>query len=115
MSAESNYWQECIALAAEECGLTLDANQLEALAESARMGHEYYGMAFYSPSSECRVKSIESDWKSKYEALERELESYRRNAEEAIKKALRQYPDAIVTIGEHGEVLRHGGRTEVIQ
>jgi hypothetical protein len=47
--------------------------------------------------------------------LQSEYDEYRNNAETAVKRALRQHGDAHVTIGEHGEVTRHGGRMEIIQ
>jgi len=112
---EKDYWQECIFIGAEECGLTLTDEQLECLAGSAEGGHDNYGMAFYSPPSSDRLNAIESEWKAKYAALQKEFDAYRGNAETAVKKALRQYNDASVSIGDHGEVFRHGGRTEQIQ
>ena len=49
MSAQRDYWQECMAIAAEECELTLTPEQLDCLASSAESGHDHYGMVFYSP------------------------------------------------------------------
>ena len=111
----SDYWKECVSIAAEDCGAVLTPAQLEFIADSVRGGHENYGMAFYSPPPSDRYNQIERDWKAKYEALQRDFERFQDNAETAVKKALRQHSDARVTIGEHGKVLRHGGRTEVIQ
>ena len=110
-----DFWRECVEIAADECELTLTPVQLDYLADSLEGAHENYGMAFYSPPSSDRYSQIEREWKAKYEALQREFDSYCDNAETAIKKALRQHSDANVTIGKHGEVLRHGGRTEQIQ
>lgn len=115
MTAQLDYWKECISIAADECDLTLTAEQLDSIAESVQGGHENYGMAFYSPPSSDRYNQIEREWKAKLDAKQRELDAYRNNAETAVKKALRQHHDAQVTIGEHGEVLRHCGRTEKIQ
>ena len=115
MDAKKDYWQECIAIGAEECGLTLTSEQLECLAGSAEGGHDNYGMAFYSPPSSDRLHVIENEWKAKHAALQREFDAYRSNAETTVKRALRQYSDANVSIGDHGEVFRHGGRTEQIQ
>lgn len=115
MAAELDYWKECIAIAAEDCGATLTPEQLECLAESVQGGHECYGMAFYSPPAGDRLNDIEREWKAKHAALQREFDAYRGNAETAVKKALRQYDDAQVSIGKYGEVFRHGGRTEQIQ
>lgn len=55
----------------------------------------------------------ESD--QQYLKLEREFQKYQSNAEEAINRALRQHPEDKVSIGEYGEVFRHGGRTDRIQ
>lgn len=63
-----DYWKECISIAAEECGLTLTDEQLDALASSAQAGHEHYGMAFYSPPSSDRYDQIEREWKAKLDA-----------------------------------------------
>jgi hypothetical protein len=110
-----DFWTECLACAAEDSGFSLTADQLSQLADGCVGGHENYGMAFYSPPSSDRYNEIERQWKSKYEALQKEFDAYRGNAETAVKQALRQYSDAQVSIGEHGEVFRHGGRTEQIQ
>lgn len=110
-----DYWKECVALGAEDIGPAMTDEQLTEIAASVMGGHENYGMAFYSPPSGDRLHAIESEWKAKYAALERDFESYKANAETAVKRALRQYDDTIVSIHEGGEVLRHGGRTERIQ
>jgi hypothetical protein len=72
-------------------------------------------MAFYSPPASDRLDAIESEWRAKYNRLAAEFEKYQNNAETAVKRALRQYSDTQVSIGEYGEVFRHGGRTEQIQ
>jgi hypothetical protein len=110
-----DYWKETLSDAAQECGLALTGEQLTCLADAAEGSHENYGMAFYSPPSTDRISDIEREWKAKLEAKERELDRYRTNAETAVKQALRQRSDASVSIGEYGEVFRHGGRTEQIQ
>ncbi|MFY9326463.1 MAG: hypothetical protein WAO76_00340 [Georgfuchsia sp.] len=111
----TEYWKECIAIASDECELTITSEQLEYLASSVEGGHENYGMAFYSPPASDRLNDIEREWKAKNAALQREFDAYRGNAETAVKKALKQYDDANVSIGEHGEVFKHGGRTVQIQ
>lgn len=115
MSAEDDYWSECIEAAAEECGLNLTAEQAGCLAKSAQIAHEYYGMAFYSPPASDRLDDIKSEWEAKLRRLQAEFDAYKSNAETAVKKALKQYSDAQVTIGEGGEVWRHGGRSTQIQ
>lgn len=110
-----DYWEECISQVTDDCDLTLTSEQLTCIAEAVSGGHEHYGMAFYSPPDSDRYADIEREWQQKYKTLKSEFDAYRGNAEIAVKLALRQYRDANVSIGEHGEVLRHGGRTEIIQ
>lgn len=110
-----DYWKECIVIAADECELEITGKQLEYIADSVAKGHEHYGMAFYSPPESDRIGDIEREWKRKLADLQAEFDAYRNNAEVAVKQALRVHRDDHVTIGEYGEVLRHGGRTEVIQ
>src|SRR5687768_4418901 len=102
-----DYWKECIAIACEDVDLKLTDEQLTALAEGAMEGHEHYGMAFYSPPASDRLNDIENEWRAKLKSLQGEFDRYRGNAEMAVRKALRQYSDANVSIGEHGEVFRH--------
>lgn len=111
----NDYWAECISIAADECGLVLTSGQLDMLARSVQGGHENYGMAFYSPPSSDRMSEIDRSWQKRLDALQAEFDQYRGNAEKAVGKALRQYSDANISIGDHGEVFRHGGRTEQIQ
>jgi len=115
MMTELDYWEECLSDGAYECELVISSEQLTALAESVKIGHEHYGMAFYSPPSSDRFKDIEREWKTKLAALQGELDTYQRNAEIAIKKALGQRSNDSVSIGAYGEVFLNGGRTEQIQ
>ena len=110
-----DYWEECISIADDECGLKMTDEQLAYLASSVAGGHEHYGMAFYSPPSGDRLNEIERQWKEKHTALQREFDAYKGNAETAVKRALRQRDDENISIGKYGEVFRHGGRTEQIQ
>ncbi len=111
----TEFWKEVIAEAADRCKLALTPEQLAELAEAAEGAHDNYGLAFYSPPASDRYAEIEREHKAKLDASKRELERYRENAETAIKQALRQRPDAHVSIGEHGEVTRYDGRHEIIQ
>ena len=110
-----DYWKDCISEAANECDLKLTPEQLDCLAAGAEGGHEHYGMAFYSPPWTDRMSAIELENKDKLESLQAKFDTYVRNSEEAVKQALHVYRDDRVSIGERGEVLRHGGRTERIQ
>lgn len=115
MSTDLDYWRECISIAAEECELSLTTEQLDYLADAASGGHEHYGQAFYSPPPSDRLNEIEREHKERYKRLEAEFNKYRDNAELAVKIALKQHRDEQVTIGEYGEVERHGGRSVRIQ
>ena len=115
MSVSLDYWQECISIAASECELTMTVEQLKYIADAVEGGHENYGMAFYSPPSSDRIAELNREWETKMKSVEEDAKRYRENAETAIKQALRQRSDAVVSIGENGEVLRHGGRTERLQ
>jgi hypothetical protein len=112
---KNDYWSETLANAAEEIGLVLTPEQLNALAKAVEISHDNIGQAFYSPPASDRYAQIERENQSKLDEQERKFEKYRRNAETAIKTALRVHPDDAVGIGEHGEVTKYGGRTERIQ
>ena len=107
-----DYWMECISQATEECGANLTPEQLECLAHAAEIGHEYYGMAFYSPPDSDRLDDIEREWKARFKDLQAEFDAYKGSAETAVKRALRQHSDANVGIGRDGEVFRYDGRIE---
>lgn len=112
---EKDYWRECIEDAMTECGATLTKDQLFQIADAVQGAHENYGMAFYSPPPGERSAAIEDEWKEKVARLQKELDTYRKNAETAIKQALHQHPETKVSIGKYGEVTRTCGRTERIQ
>ena len=109
------YWRECIANAFEEHGITATPEQINAVGDDCESAHDSYGMAFYQPPPSDRMAVIKEEAEAKLKALQREFDRYRDNAETAVKRALRQFSDANVSIGERGEVFRHGGRTEQIQ
>lgn len=111
----AQYWIECLECSFDEHGIEVPSDKLRAIAADVEGAHDNYGMAFYSPPASDRISVIESEHDAKYKALQKEFDHYRANAETAVKKALRQYSDAQISIGEYGEVLRHGGRTERIQ
>lgn len=113
--ASKDYWIECISSSLEEHGVRASSEQIKLIADDIEGAHECYGMAFYSPPPSDRIAVIESEHEARYRKLEQEFADYQNNAETAVKKALNQYPDERVTIGEYGEVLRHGGRTERVQ
>lgn len=109
MSNESDYWKECIASAADECDLKLTEEQLDCIASAAELGHSQYGLAFYEPSWGERFDDIRTESERKLKDLQNKLDSYKENAELAVKIALRQQFDSNISIGQHGEVFRNGG------
>lgn len=112
---KKDYWAECIAEAAAECGAVLTSEQESHIAACVEGAHDNYGMAFYSPPPSDRIADVEREWKQKLAAMEARMDRYRTNAEEAVRKALRQPYDTRIAIGEHGEVHRVDGRMERIQ
>ena len=114
MSSQSDYWEEAISTAAYECGLTLTPEQLACLAEAAERAHDHYGMAFYSPPASDRFTDLEQEFAKKLKEKEQELERYRNDAEDAVRRALRLRPDTHISVGRRGEVFRYGGRIEQI-
>lgn len=115
MTAERDYWKECISIAAEECGLEITTEQIDYIASSVEAGHDNYGMAFYSPPSTDMYYHMEREWKEKFESLQKEHQRYVGKAEKAIKQALNVHPDEHVSIGEYGEVFKYNGRSVQIQ
>jgi hypothetical protein len=115
MYEKKDYWEECLASSFEEHGVTATVEQLKAIATDIENGSENIGMAFYSPPPSDRISEIEREWKQKYDALIRDFDKYRGNAETAVKQALHQHSDTQVSIKENGEVFRYGGCTERIQ
>lgn len=109
------YYAEGLADAFDEQGIVATPEQIQAVADSVAGYAEHESQAFYQPSSNDRLADIERGWQAKYDALKKDFEKYQGNAETAVKKALRVYSDTSVSIGEYGEVLAHGGRTERIQ
>lgn len=87
MSEKMDYWEECIAIAAEECGLVLTKEQLDALAGAAESGHEHYGMAFYSPPASDRISDIEDEWKRKVKDKEEEHQREMKRADDAAEES----------------------------
>jgi hypothetical protein len=56
-----DYWAECVAIAANDCGLTLTEEQLQCLAGAMESGHEHYGLAFYTPPASDRISDVQRE------------------------------------------------------
>ena len=67
---EDYYWQECVEIAAKDCGAKLTKEQIESIAGDVQSAHENYGMAFYSPPAGEQERS-------EVKRLERELQEER--------------------------------------
>ncbi len=106
MSTQLDYWLECVASAAEECGLKMSPEQLKHIASVVESGHENYHIAFYSPPPGEYMASLEDKWKAKLEALQAEFDAYRNNSETAVKRALNLSSNANIAIGRYGIVTR---------
>jgi hypothetical protein len=73
----SDYWEECVQVAAEECGATLTHEQIEYIAQAAQSCHENYGMAFYSPPAGDRISAIERECRAKVKNAQDEADRIR--------------------------------------
>lgn len=105
------YWEECIACAADGGGFTLTEEQIKCLAEACEGAHDNYGMAFYSPPPSDRIAVITREKDHAIAAIKTENEINKRRAERAVIKALGLYEDSNISIEEDGEVYVHDGRT----
>ena len=108
-------WNDCIGEAADECDLKLTPEQLNCLAVPQKSDTNTMAWRSTRRHGATSMGDIEREATDKLNRLQAEFDAYRNDAETAVKRALRQYDDAQVTIGKRGEVLRHGGRTERIQ
>lgn len=113
--SSASYWQESFEIAADEVGLQYTPEQAETIGEALKISHENYGLAHYSPPSSDIYAAQDREWKQKYDALQAEFDRYRGNAEEAVRKKFRVHSQDGVSIGEHGAVYSHGGRTTQLQ
>ena len=60
-----NYWKECIECAFDEAGIIATVEQIEHVADTVRVSHDNYGMAFYSPPASEHLRSEIDDLKRK--------------------------------------------------
>lgn len=104
------YWQECIAQAAEECGVSLTPEQLATLAGHAQSGHEHYGQAFYLPPS---YEGTHDACKQKIRDLERDLERMRSSADRTVARAMGLQPEDVV-VTDRGEVIRRNDSVTIL-
>lgn len=110
-----DYWQEAIEEAAKEVGATLTEEQASAIAGAVSISHDNYGLAYYSPPSSDIYDRQDREWQKKYDDLRAEFDRYIGNAEEAVRRKFKVHREDGVSIGDHGEVFAHGGRTRQIQ
>ena len=104
MSAQDDYWIECVSQSAEDCGAILTKEQIAAIAADVQSGHENYGLAFYSPPASDRVDAIEEKWSKRCDELRKELAEYQAGALKAVRRAYRMHSDANIAIHKNGDV-----------
>lgn len=68
---KSDYWKECISIAAEECGAALTVEQIKYIAGAVEGGHENIGMAFHVPENPLRseLDQVKRELKAEREKL----------------------------------------------
>lgn len=119
MSARDDYWQEAFESTMDAMGLyhivqgMTDAQRKE-MGASLATSHENYGLAFYTPSTSDRISAIEREWKKKLDDAERQKNEYIDRTEKVLRRVLRQHHDTHLSIDKEGNVVRWGGRTEII-
>ncbi|MGO9474524.1 MAG: hypothetical protein ACLPWS_14175 [Rhodomicrobium sp.] len=70
-----DYWLECIKVASDECGAALTEEQTNHIADTVRVSHDNYGMAFHQPESpypgeiDCLTRELKQE-RSKVTCLE---------------------------------------------
>lgn len=99
-----DYWMECIAEAAQECDADLTESQLECIAESVAMGHECYGMAFYTPPPSDRIAEVEREWKKKYDKLKKRFDDFMERYDKGIRNLAGLRKGAHYDVHEDGEI-----------
>jgi len=113
--SKADYYAEYLSDCFTDFKIEVTNEQLHEIAEGLLISIDCESQAFYTPPASDRYAEIDREWKQKYDALRKEFDKYVGNAENAIKKALRQPSDANVGIGEYGEVTRYDGRSTQIQ
>lgn len=99
MSAQKDYWIECMSNAAEECGLSLTEDQLKCLAEFAESGHENYGMAFYQPPASDYFDHEKRELERRLKEAKQETENIRADFVKNICKRRNCEPHQVILEG----------------
>lgn len=84
-----DYWDECIAIAFEEAGITATREQGEYVAGAVQGSHENYGMAHYTPPSSDRLEEAERKWTARLDARQKELDALRKEADDRADDLIR--------------------------
>ena len=56
MSAQQDYWTECLECSFDEAGIVATPEQIESVSRDVEVSHENYGMAFYQPSGPSQIE-----------------------------------------------------------
>jgi hypothetical protein len=110
MSTESDYWRECIAQSAEECGASLTPEQVERMADDVQTSHENYGMTFYSPSASDRVADVEREHVGRARKIEAEHDRQIEDLRRALKDAWDERNAVVYSLREQLRAALEGGR-----
>lgn len=84
-----DYWDECVAIAFEEAGITATKEQREYVAGAVESSHEHYEQAFYSPPASDRIADIEREYRRKLDAKDAEMLAQEKAATERSEDLLR--------------------------
>ena len=84
---DTNYWLECVSDACESAGVSASSEQVRQIAESVKISHDCYGMAFSVPSGN---------------PMESEVKRLRRLLAEEKEKV------TCVDCHGHGRIISHG-------
>lgn len=82
----TDYWVECISIAAEENNIKLTKEEIGILADAAENGHECYGQTFNEPPARDYYSGVEDDLRKKIKDLQAELDEYRDGAAKAVRR-----------------------------
>jgi hypothetical protein len=102
-----DYWTESVSIAMQEAGISFTPEQARQVGAGIQGSHDNYGMAFYSPPASDRISAVENEWKQRVDRIQKELDTYRANAEKAVKRIAKLPSFASVSINQYGEVIRH--------
>lgn len=103
----TKYYSEAIADALHDLDIESTTSQVEYIAEAVVGYMEHESLAFYSPPSSERINAIESEWKKKYEDLQKLMDERIEAHETAIKRAYKIGKDSDISVDKYGFTTKH--------